>query len=280
MEAEVTELIKEGDRVVGVRATTPQGPIEMRADLVVGADGRHSTVSTSAGLKLEDLHAAIDVFWFRLGGTSRGMEGVAMHANRGRFVFTINRADYLQCAYVLQKGGADRVRARGLDAFRRDLLIAAPELSECVGDLRSWDDVKLLTVSVARLLKWNAPGILCIGDAAHTMSPVGGVGVNLAVQDAVATANLLARSLRNGTLADSDVEKVQARRLWPAKVVQAFQGLVQRRVLAPVLSGEAPQTELPMLLRFMSGSKWAQGLAARFIGLGVRQERVASGLLN
>jgi 2-polyprenyl-6-methoxyphenol hydroxylase-like FAD-dependent oxidoreductase len=274
MEAEVTDLLKQSGRVVGVRATTSQGPIEMRADLVVGADGRHSMVSTSAGLKLEDLNAAIDVFWFRLGRAAKGMEGVAMHANRGRFIFTINRGDYFQCAYVLQKGAADGVRARGLDAFRADVLIAAPELAESIGDLRSWDDVKLLNGSVARLLKWNAPGVLCIGDAAHTMSPVGGVGINLAVQDAVATANLLAAKLRTGSLTDSDVDQVQARRLWPAKVVQAFQGMVQRRVLFPVVSGETPQTKLPMMLRFMSSSKWAQGLAAKFIGLGVRQERV------
>jgi 2-polyprenyl-6-methoxyphenol hydroxylase-like FAD-dependent oxidoreductase len=275
MEADATGLLKEGNRVVGVQATTPQGPVEVRCTLVVGADGRHSTVRDSAGLVIEDQHAAIDVFWFRVGHAAGGMEGVAMHANRGRFVFTIDRGEYFQCAYVLAKGQADAVRARGLDAFRADVLAAAPELSDRIADVRSWDDVKLLTVSVERLKKWSAPGVLCIGDAAHTMSPVGGVGINLAVQDAVATANLLAGKLRDVTLTDSDVEQVQARREWPAKLVQSFQGMVQRRILAPVLHGEAKQTEVPLPVRLMSSSKWTQGLTAKFIGLGVRQERVA-----
>jgi 2-polyprenyl-6-methoxyphenol hydroxylase-like FAD-dependent oxidoreductase len=169
------------------------------------------------------------------------------------------------------------VRARGLEAFRADVIAAVPSLVKAIDDVQSWDDVKLLSVSVDRLVKWSAPGMLCIGDAAHTMSPVGGVGINLAVQDAVATANLLADKLRQGTLTDQDVEKVQARRLWPAKVVQAFQGLVQKRVLASALSEHHRDPKLPLLLRLMSGTKQSQALAAKFIGLGVRQERVRSG---
>jgi 2-polyprenyl-6-methoxyphenol hydroxylase-like FAD-dependent oxidoreductase len=276
MEANVTGLLRDGERVTGVEAGTPDGPLQVHAALTVGADGRHSTVRESSGMAVEDEHAAIDVFWFRIAHTEGGMEGVAMHAKAGHFIFTIDRQDYYQCAYVIRKGGADALRTRGLDAFRADVVAAVPELADRVSDVRSWDDVKLLTVSIERLLKWSAPGMLCIGDAAHTMSPVGGVGINLAVQDAVATANLLAAGLREGTLTDQEVEKVQERRLWPAKVVQTFQGMLQNRVLTPALGGEERDPKLPLLLRLLSGSHQAQRLAAKFIGLGVRQERVRS----
>ena len=276
MEANVTGLLRDGGRVTGVEADTPDGPMHVRAALVVGADGRHSTVRQSAGLAIEDEHSAIDVFWFRVGRVPGGMEGVAMHAKAGHFVFTIDRRDCFQCAYVLPKGRAEQVRTRGLDAFRADVIATAPELTDQIRDVNTWDDVKLLTVSIERLLKWSAPGMLCIGDAAHTMSPVGGVGINLAVQDAVAAANLLSAGLRDETLTDQDVESVQARRLWPAKVVQTFQSMVQGRVLAPALSEGHQVPKLPLLLRLISGSKQAQHLAAKFIGLGVRQERVRS----
>jgi 2-polyprenyl-6-methoxyphenol hydroxylase-like FAD-dependent oxidoreductase len=276
MEANVTSLLRDGNCVTGVNAETPDGPLQVHAALVVGADGRHSTIRQNAGLAIEDEHAAIDVFWFRVGHGEDGEEGLALHAKGGHFVLTIDRRDYYQCAYVLAKGGADAMRARGLDAFRADVVAAVPALAKNIADVHSWDDMKLLTVSVERLLKWSAPGMLCIGDAAHTMSPVGGVGINLAVQDAVATANLLSTKLREGTLTDEDVEQVQERRLWPAKVVQAFQGMVQRRVLAPILSEEKKDPKLPLLLRLISGTSQAQRLAATFIGLGVRQERVRS----
>lgn len=197
-----------------------------------------------------------------------------MHSNGGKFLITIERQDYLQCAYAVEKGQAGAIRVRGLDAFRHDLATAAPELRASVNALATWDDVKLLTVSVERLLKWSAPGMLCIGDAAHTMSPVGGVGINLAVQDAVATANLLAVPLREGRLTDEMVDEVQARRLWPAKVVQTFQGAVQKNLLKPALAGKL--SKMPLMLRLVSHSHWIQGKAAQFVGLGVRQERVES----
>jgi 2-polyprenyl-6-methoxyphenol hydroxylase-like FAD-dependent oxidoreductase len=276
MEANVINLLHDGERVTGVEAATPEGPLQVKAALVVGADGRRSTVREAAGLAVEDEHASIDVFWFRVGRFEGGEEGVAMHASRGHLVLTIDRGAYFQCAYVLAKGSAEAVRERGLEVFRADVVAAVPSAAAAVSDVKSWDDVKLLTVSVERLLKWSAPGMLCIGDAAHTMSPIGGVGINLAVQDAVATANLLSDRLRNGVLTDADVERVQARRQWPAKVVQSFQGMVQRRVLAPVLSEQNRDPKLPLLVRLLSGSTSAQRLAAKFIGLGVRQERVRS----
>ena len=276
MEAEVKSLMRSGGRITGVEAQTPRATLQVSATLVVGADGRRSTVRQAAGLAVEDEHASIDVFWFRIDRFAGGEEGVAMHAVRGHLVLTIDRGEYFQCAYVLAKGSADTVRERGVDAFRADVVDAVPQAAAAIADVKSWDDVKLLTVSVERLLKWSAPGMLCIGDAAHTMSPVGGVGINLAVQDAVATANLLSDKLRAGTLTNEDVEQVQKRRLWPAKVVQTFQGMVQHRVLAPVLSEKNRDPRLPLALRLISGSKQAQHLAAKFIGLGVRQERVRS----
>jgi 2-polyprenyl-6-methoxyphenol hydroxylase-like FAD-dependent oxidoreductase len=276
MEANVKSLTRDHARVNGVEAETPDGPLQVKATLVVGADGRRSTVRENAGLAVEDERASIDVFWFRIGRFPGAEEGVAMNAARGHLVLTIDRGEYLQCAYVLAKGSADAVRARGLDAFRADIVSAVPAAAQAVNDVQSWEDVKLLTVSVERLLQWSAPGMLCIGDAAHTMSPVGGVGINLAVQDAVATANLLSDKLREGTLTDEDVKQVQERRLWPAKVVQTFQGLVQHRVLEPTLSAQNKDPQLPLVARLISGSKSAQYLAAKFIGLGVRQERVRS----
>ncbi len=274
MEANVTALLRENGRVVGVHAETPQGSMEVRAALTVGADGRSSTVRAAAGLAVEDEHAAIDVFWFRVEKSADALEGVGMHSNGGKFLITIERQDYLQCAYVVEKGQAGAIRVRGLDAFRHDVATAAPELRASVNALATWDDVKLLTVSVERLLKWSAPGMLCIGDAAHTMSPVGGVGINLAVQDAVATANLLAVPLREGRLTDEMVDEVQERRLWPAKVVQTFQGAVQKNLLKPALAGKL--SKMPLMLRLASHSHWIQGKAAQFVGLGVRQERVES----
>lgn len=272
MEANVTALLHESERVVGVQAETPEGPMEVRATLTVGADGRSSTVRAAAGLVVEDEHAAIDVFWFRVEKNDAEMEGVSMHSNGGKFLITIDRQAYLQCAYVVNKGGAEEIHVRGLEAFRHDVAVAAPELRASVNELAKWDDVKLLRVSVDRLIKWSAPGMLCIGDAAHTMSPVGGVGINLAVQDAVATANLLSVPLREGRLTDAMVEKVQARRLWPAKVVQTFQGAVQKNLLKPALAGKL--SKMPLIFRIASRSRWMQGMAARFVGLGVRQERV------
>ena len=276
MEANVKSLTRVAGHVTGVEAETPDGPLHVSATLVVGADGRRSTVRENAGLAVEDERASIDVFWFRIGRFSGGQEGVAMNATHGHLVLTIDRGEYFQCAYVLAKGSADAVRARGLDAFHADVVAAVPNAAQTINDVQSWDDVKLLSVSVERLLEWSAPGLLCIGDAAHTMSPVGGVGINLAVQDAVATANLLSDKLREGQLTDEAVKQVQARRLWPAKVVQTFQGLVQHRVLDPVLSAESGDPQLPLVARLISGSKSAQYLAAKFIGLGVRQERVRS----
>lgn len=272
MNTKVTGLLREGNRVVGVHAESKDGPLEVRARLTVGADGRHSTVREDAGFKVNDLGSAIDVMWFRVGRDANATTQDFGHIKSGQMLVSIDRNDYWQCAYVIRKGGAEEVKAQGIESFKKRVVDVDPDLAAHIDDVRSFDDVKLLTVSIDRLERWSAPGVLCIGDAAHTMSPVGGVGVNLAIQDAVATANLLAEKLKNGTLHDSDVEAVQERRQWPASVVQSVQRLAHRNILEKAISGKI--THAPVFARVLNRVPWLQGRLAAFIGLGVRQERV------
>lgn len=274
MKTKVTGLMKEGQRVVGVKAVGESGEFDIHADLVVGADGRHSTVRAAEGFKVREVASAIDVLWFRIGRDPNASSQDFGHIKNGRMLVSIDRGDYWQCAFVIRKGGADEVRAQGIESFKRAVLEVDPELASCIDDLKSFDDVKLLTVGIDRLREWSAPGVLCIGDAAHTMSPVGGVGINLAVQDAVATANLLAEKLRSGTLTDTDVKAVQRRREFPARVVQFVQRLAHRNILEKAISGKIKGP--PLFVRVLSHSPWLQGKLAAFIGLGVRQERVTS----
>ena len=276
MQAQATELVLEGGRVVGVRGTGPDGPFEIRAALTVGCDGRQSTVRAGAGLAVEDVGAPIDVLWFRIGRDPADTDNSLARIGPGHIVVTIDRGDYWQCAFVIPKGGADALRAQSIDILREQVMKAAPPLASRIADVRSWDDVKLLTVTVDRLLQWSRPGLLCIGDAAHAMSPVGGVGINLAVQDAVATANLLAEKLRDGTLADNDLDEVRERRLWPTKATQALQIGIQNNVLAPVLSGANAELEVPLPMRIVTRVPALQRLMARLLGMGVRPEHVRS----
>ncbi len=255
MQANVSELVLEGGRVVGVRGSEPGGAFEIRADLVVGCDGRHSTVRAAAGLAVEDVGAPIDVLWFRISRDPSETDQSLARIGPGHIVVTIDRGDYWQCAFVIPKGGADALRAQDIGVLREQVVKAAPPLASRIADLRSWDDVKLLTVKVDRLTEWSRPGLLCIGDAAHAMSPVGGVGINLAIQDAVATANLLAEKLRDGTLEDDDLDAVRERRLWPTKATQALQIGIQDNVLAPVLSGANAELEVPLPMRLLSSMR-------------------------
>ena len=275
MQAEASTLRREGDKVVGVDVKSPDGALEITADLVIGADGRTSTVREAAGLQVEDLGAPMDVLWMRLPRDGKEDDGAPLgRIAAGRILVMIPRGDYFQCGFVVSKGGADEVKAKGLDAFRAEIEHMAPFMAGRTGSLESWDDVKLLTVSVDRLTTWCLPGLLCIGDAAHAMSPVGGIGINLAIQDAVATANLLWQPLKAHTLTLSDLQAVQKRREPPTKVTQAVQVFIQRRIIAPTLAGATIRAPWPAKL--VDRTPFLQGLAARAVGLGMRTEHVRS----
>ncbi|MGC1520288.1 MAG: FAD-dependent oxidoreductase [Steroidobacteraceae bacterium] len=276
MSAQVTSLIESGGRVVGVRATIPDGPLEIHADLVVGCDGRGSTVRAASGLVVQALGSPIDVLWFRLSKRADDPGQVLGRLGVNTMIVTIDRTDYWQCAYVIGKGGIGRIHADGLEAFKAAVADGARLLSDRVDELKSFDDIKLLSVTVDRLTTWSKPGLLCIGDAAHAMSPVGGVGINLAIQDAVAAANLLAAKLRAGTLRDEDLESVQRRRLFPVKVVQGFQVAVHDRVLKPMVAGGNRTLRVPWFLKVLDANAWLRRWPAQFLGLGVRPEHVRS----
>lgn len=274
MGADVTELIEENGRVVGLRATAADGPLEIRADLVVGADGRHSTIRERAGFVPMNIGAPIDVLWFRVTRRADDPEAALGNIDRGRVLVTIDRGDYWQCAFVIPKDSDDKVRARGLPAFHADIAAIAPFLRDRIGDIADWDQVKLLTVAVDRLPRWYRPGLLCIGDAAHAMSPIGGVGVNLAVQDAVAAANILAAPLRNKSLRLDDLAAVQRRREWPVRMMQGVQVLVQNRVLSPVLFGGDRTVTAPWVLNLFNWLPFLRRFPARVVGMGFRPEHV------
>jgi 2-polyprenyl-6-methoxyphenol hydroxylase-like FAD-dependent oxidoreductase len=275
MRAEVDGLLTDGDRISGLQAKTPDGFIEIKAGLVVGADGRRSTVRELAGLEVEDFGAPMDVLWFRL--AKRPADGLQTlgRMQAGVVFVTLDRGDYWQCAYVISKGGFDRLRAEGLEAFRAKLAALNPAFADRVGEITSWDDVKLLTVTVDRLKRWCRPGLICIGDAAHAMSPVGGVGINLAVQDAVAAANILWQPLRQRSVSVVDLAKVQQRREWPTKIMQRVQLFVQKRIISNVLAmTERPRP--PFVVTLFNRFPFLRRFPARLIGMGFRPEHVRS----
>jgi 2-polyprenyl-6-methoxyphenol hydroxylase-like FAD-dependent oxidoreductase len=273
MEAEVVDLVEENGRIAGVRAQMPDGLVEIRADLVVGADGRHSTVRERAGLAVKTLGAPIDVLWMRLSKHEGAAQQTAGRFNYGRLLVMLDRGEYWQCAYVIRKGGYDEIRRRGLDALRADIVKIAPFLQDRVGELQDWDDVKLLTVAVDRLERWWRPGLLCIGDSAHAMSPMGGVGINLAIQDAVAAGNILAEPLRQGTLSDRHLQAVQRRRMLPTRLTQGLQVLMQDRVISPAIGSDEP-IRTPWLLRLFNRVPLLPRIPARIVGMGFRPEHV------
>jgi len=274
MRAEATDLIEDGGRVVGVRGTGADGPFEVRADLVVAADGRSSILRERAGLQVEDLGAPMDVLWFRLPRTPRDPAVTVGRFDVGRIFVLLNRGSHWQCGYVIPKGAADEIRRRGLDAFRASVATLMPFAADRVGLIREWDDVKLLTVRVDRLRRWYRPGLLCIGDAAHAMSPVGGVGINLAIQDAVATANRLAGPLGERRLTTEHLRLVQRRREWPTRVTQWLQILVQRRVISATLGRREGRLTPPRILTLLARFGPLARLPARLVGVGVRAEHI------
>jgi 2-polyprenyl-6-methoxyphenol hydroxylase-like FAD-dependent oxidoreductase len=271
MQATASGLIEEGGRVAGVRATTPDGPLEVRAKLVIAADGRHSDLRAAAGLKVDNLGAPMDVLWFRMSRKPDDPYTTGGYMQAGHVLVTLNRGDYWQCAFVIPKGSVETLRAQGVAAVREVVARIAPFLSDRLDELASFDDLKLLTVVVDRMPVWHRPGLLCIGDAAHAMSPIGGIGINLAIQDAVATANLLAAPLRDGTLSDATVAGVQKRREFPTRLTQWMQVTIQNRIISPVLTkkdGIKPPAALTLFNRF----PFLRRIPARLIGIGVRPE--------
>jgi len=277
MQAEATGLIEEGGRVIGVKTKTEQGEMDVRADLVVAADGRDSVMRERARMEVEDFGVPIDVLWFRITKSGEDVEPALGRIRTGKMIVTINRGDYYQCGYIIRKGAFEGVKRRGLEAFREEILSVAPFLRDTVGEIDDWDKVKLLTVQVNRLRQWYRPGLLCIGDAAHAMSPAGGVGINLAIQDAVASANLLADKLRQGNCGIDDLRLVQQRREWPARMTQAIQVFIHRRMFGSKSDpGRALSFSWPTRMLLWLLTPLLRRGAARAIGIGFRAEHIRS----
>ena len=276
MNCEGQELIEENGRVVGVKAVREGKEIHIRAALTIGADGRHSKIRSESGFAVKNIGAPIDVLWFRMRRDQAPHEDMLLHAGIDHFIVTIDRGDYWQCAYVIAKDGIEKIRDAGLDAFKASIGKTVPSLKPHLDDIGSWDDVKLLTVAIDRLEEWSRPGLLFIGDSAHAMSPIGGVGINLAVQDAVAAANLLSGKLREGKLSGADLDQVRQRRLFPTRATQFVQVQAQNFILAPIVQGRVRRIRPPLILRIVSRIPYMQRKVASLVGLGVRPEHVRS----
>ncbi|WP_343616454.1 FAD-dependent oxidoreductase [Novosphingobium sp.] len=271
MESEAVGLIEGPQRIEGVRLANGEA---LRSTLVIAADGRGSLLRDAARLPRKDLGAPIDVMWFRIPKAPTPDNRTQGYIGGGEMIVTIDRGDYFQCARVIEKGGAERVRAAGLERFRADAAATAPPLAQHIAALDNWDDVKLLTVSLDHLTRWHRPGLLAIGDAAHAMSPVGGVGINLAIQDAVAAANILAACLADGGDPDPLLHKVRERRKLAVGIIQALQRVVHRNVIGAAMRETAPRA--PMILRLLQAVPALQALPARLLGLGIRREHIRS----
>ncbi len=275
METEVVDLLMEDSRVIGVRAKTPQGDLEVHADLVIAADGRHSTTQTRAGLEQVQFGVPIDALWMRISKKDDDPEQSLGSFQHGKLLVLIDRGDYWQCGFVIPKGQFDEIKECGLAQFQNEIVSFAGFLRDRVAELDDWSKIKLLTVQVNRLREWCCEGLLCIGDSAHAMSPAGGVGINLAIQDAVATANLLAEKLQRGPVHIDDLRTVQARREWPTRLIQGMQIFIHRRVVTGRTSDEK-KTSLPFVFRLLKWFPILRQLPARFIGVGPRPEHFHS----
>ncbi len=274
MEHEVVDLTFDQQRVTGVRAKTSRGELEIRADLIIGADGRHSIIQACAGLERQEFGVAIDALWMRISKKQDDPQQSLGFFQQGKLLVLLDRCDYWQCGFVIPKGGFDDIKARGLQQLQNDIASFAGFLRDRVAELDDWSKIKLLTVQINRLRNWCRDGLLCIGDSAHAMSPAGGVGINLAIQDAVATANLLAEKLRTGPVSVDDLRKVQARREWPTRLIQAMQVFIHRRVVTGRTSDR--KQSLPFIFRLLKWFPVLRQLPARFIGIGPRPEHYCS----
>jgi len=270
MQHEVVDLTFDHQRVTGVRVKTPRGELEIRADLVIGADGRHSTIQTRAGLERQDFGVPIDALWMRISKKQGDPQQSFGFFERGKLLVLLDRGDYWQCGFVIPKGGFDKIKARGMQELQNSIVSFAGFLRDRVAELDDWSKIRLLTVQINRLRDWYRDGLLCIGDSAHAMSPAGGVGINLAIQDAVATANLLAEKLRTGPVSVNDLRQVQRRREWPTRVIQAMQVFIHRNLV----TGQTSQRKgsLPIVFRLLKWFPVLRQIPARFIGIGPRPE--------
>jgi 2-polyprenyl-6-methoxyphenol hydroxylase-like FAD-dependent oxidoreductase len=274
MQHEVIDLIFDQERVSGVRVKTLGGERDFRADLVIGADGRHALTHTQAGFEIQELGVPIDALWMHISKREGDPEQLFGFFRHGKLLVLINRETYYQAGFVIPKGGIEAIKQRGLRALHRDIVALAPFLKDRIAELDDWSKIKLLTVQINRLRKWYRQGLLCIGDSAHAMSPAGGVGINLALQDAVATANLLAAKLKAGPVSVADLALVQKRREWPTRVIQAMQAFIHRRVVTGRESRSGGS--LPILLKLLQWFRAFRSLPARLIGIGPRPEHIHS----
>ncbi len=273
METKATGLIFDGARVIGVRAETPAGPLEIHADFVIGADGRHSTVREDAAMEVVEVGAPMHVLWMPLSRRSDDPAHVFFRMDYGKILVMIERGDYYQCGFVIPKGGFDELKERGLDALREDLALLAPFIADRLHKIKEWSDVRVLTVMVDRLRKWFRPGFLCIGDAAHALSPVGGVGVNLAIQDAVAAANILANALRRSAVSTAKLRQVQLRRELPTRITQAVQVFIQNRVIRHALK-TSKRMAPPFFVKWLEKWPFLRRIPAYVIGMGFRPKHI------
>jgi len=274
MQYEATSLLRNNGCVFGVEARTPHGTAQIHADLVVGCDGRHAVTRDAARLDIIESGVPIDALWFRISRKTSDPEQLFGNINYGKALILINRGDYFQSGFIIRKGSFEEMKANGLDSFRKSIVQIAPYLMDRVHELQDWDQIKLLSVQINRLRQWHRPGLLCIGDAAHAMSPAGGVGINLAIQDAVATANLLARPLREKRVTDQLLASVQQRREFPTRVTQFFQ-VNAHKGFEYVFAHPGP-LQAPWQLKAVTSIPGIQHLTARFIGIGVRPEHIRS----
>jgi len=273
MDTEATDVIEENGRIVGISAKSKEKVFEIRADVVVGADGRHSTIREKADLAVEDFGAPIDVLWFRLSRKNDGTKQSFGYVNDGKFFIMLDRDEYWQCAFVIHKGSFDSIKAKGMEEFRKSISSLVTDADLNTEELKDWDQIKILSVAVDHLTTWYKQGVVCIGDSAHAMSPIGGVGINLAIQDAVAAANILVLAFRKGVPGRFDFAKIQKRRELPTRLVQRLQIFLHHRVVAPVLMHKG-QIKVPWVLKIFNAIPLLQWIPARIIGIGFRPEHI------